>query len=108
MSKKALSPVVAAIILIAVAVVVSIAVAAWMGSLTFFYGSEKEEFNKENLETLGFTPIKAKLVNSANVIFIEKAGTFVHYAETLNVTTVFISYNKAWFTNGGIIYAYEW
>jgi flagellin-like protein len=33
-SKKALSPVVAAIILIAVTVAVSIAVAAWMGSLT--------------------------------------------------------------------------
>ena len=34
-SKKALSPVVAAIILIAVTVAVSIAVAAWMGSMTF-------------------------------------------------------------------------
>jgi flagellin-like protein len=39
-SKKALSPVVAAIILIAVTVAVSIAVAAWMGALTFtFMGS---------------------------------------------------------------------
>jgi len=36
-SKKALSPVVAAIILIAVTVAVSIAVAAWMGSLTFTF-----------------------------------------------------------------------
>jgi flagellin-like protein len=34
-SKKALSPVVAAIILIAVTVAVSIAVAVWMGSLSF-------------------------------------------------------------------------
>lgn len=34
-SKKALSPVIAAIILIAVTVAVSIAVAVWMGSLTF-------------------------------------------------------------------------
>jgi flagellin-like protein len=34
-SKKALSPVVASIILIAVTVAVSIAVAAWMGALTF-------------------------------------------------------------------------
>ncbi len=34
-SRKALSPVVAAIILIAVTVAVSIAVAAWMGALTF-------------------------------------------------------------------------
>jgi flagellin-like protein len=34
-SRKALSPVVASIILIAVTVAVSIAVAAWMGALTF-------------------------------------------------------------------------
>jgi len=42
-SKKALSPVVAAIILIAVTVAVSIAVAAWMGALTFGFmgGSEQ-------------------------------------------------------------------
>ena len=41
-SKKALSPVVAAIILIAVTVAVSLAVAAWMGALTFtFMGTEQ-------------------------------------------------------------------
>ncbi|MFP3985737.1 MAG: archaellin/type IV pilin N-terminal domain-containing protein [Candidatus Bathyarchaeia archaeon] len=41
-SRKALSPVVAAIILIAVTVAVSIAVAAWMGALTFtFMGTEE-------------------------------------------------------------------
>jgi flagellin-like protein len=43
-SRKALSPVVAAIILIAVTVAVSIAVAAWMGALTFTWmGYEKLE-----------------------------------------------------------------
>jgi flagellin-like protein len=43
-SKKALSPVVASIILIAVTVAVSIAVAAWMGALTFtFMGTERLE-----------------------------------------------------------------
>jgi flagellin-like protein len=41
-SKKALSPVVAAIILIAVTVAVSIAVAAWMGSLTIGLMENKE------------------------------------------------------------------
>jgi len=41
-SRKALSPVIAAIILIAVTVAVSIAVAAWMGALTFtFMGYEE-------------------------------------------------------------------
>ena len=46
-SKKALSPVVAAIILIAVTVAVSLAVAAWMGTLTFgFMGTEELEITK--------------------------------------------------------------
>jgi flagellin-like protein len=41
-SRKALSPVIATIILIAVTVAVSIAVAAWMGALTFsFMGTEQ-------------------------------------------------------------------
>jgi len=44
-SKEALSPVIAAIILIAVTVAVSIAVAAWMGALTFtFMGTEQITF----------------------------------------------------------------
>jgi flagellin-like protein len=41
-SKKALSPVIAAIILIAVTVAVSIAVAAWMGSLSMGFMETKE------------------------------------------------------------------
>jgi len=41
-STKALSPVVAAIILIAVTVAVSIAVAAWMGALTFTFMQTEE------------------------------------------------------------------
>ena len=41
-NKKALSPVVAAIILIAVTVAVSIAVAAWMGALTFTFMKTEE------------------------------------------------------------------
>jgi len=48
-SKKALSPVVAAIILIAVTVAVSIAVAAWMGALTFTF------MTKPNPTVLGHT-----------------------------------------------------
>jgi flagellin-like protein len=42
-SKKALSPVVASIILIAVTVAVSIAVAAWMGALTFSFMNNGEQ-----------------------------------------------------------------
>jgi len=48
-SKKALSPVVAAIILIAVTVAVSIAVAAWMGALTFTF------MKTEALEVVGYS-----------------------------------------------------
>jgi flagellin-like protein len=45
--RKALSPVVASIILIAVTVAVSIAVAAWMGALTFtFMGTEQVNITK--------------------------------------------------------------
>jgi flagellin-like protein len=50
-SRKALSPVVAAIILIAVTVAVSIAVAAWMGALTFTF-MDTEQFNVAS-ETFG-------------------------------------------------------
>jgi len=47
-SKKALSPVVASIILIAVTVAVSIAVAAWMGALTFQF-TATEQINITNM-----------------------------------------------------------
>ena len=44
-SRKALSPVVASIILIAVTVAVSIAVAAWMGALSFSFMGSGEQLN---------------------------------------------------------------
>ena len=53
-SKKALSPVIAAIILIAVTVAVSIAVAAWMGALTFTFMAT-EQLQITNVEFLGNT-----------------------------------------------------
>jgi flagellin-like protein len=49
---KALSPVVASIILIAVTVAVSIAVAAWMGALSFnFMGTEQLSFTNSAIGT---------------------------------------------------------
>jgi len=51
-SRKALSPVVASIILIAVTVAVSIAVAAWMGALTFnFMGSSSLTITDVNFDS---------------------------------------------------------
>jgi len=68
-SKKALSPVVAAIILIAVTVAVSIAVAAWMGSLTFtFMETEEVSFTQVEFITV------ATLNNRINVT-IQNTGT---------------------------------
>jgi flagellin-like protein len=63
-SKKALSPVVAAIILIAVTVAVSIAVAAWMGSMTFTF-METEELR---LTTVDFT-------DSGIVVYFQNTGS---------------------------------
>ncbi len=53
-SRKALSPVVAAIILIAVTVAVSIAVAAWMGALTFTF-MQTEQVSITNMAFTGAT-----------------------------------------------------
>jgi len=53
-SKKALSPVIAAIILIAVTVAVSIAVAVWMGSLTFNF-METRELQVTSMNFVGTT-----------------------------------------------------
>lgn len=57
-SKKALSPVVAAIILIAVTVAVSIAVAAWMGAITFTFmgGAEQLTFTAYAWDTANSPP----------------------------------------------------
>jgi flagellin-like protein len=61
-SRKALSPVIASIILIAVTVAVSIAVAAWMGALTFnFMATEQGQVT--NL-TFGTTSITATFQNT--------------------------------------------
>jgi flagellin-like protein len=65
-SKKALSPVVASIILIAVTVAVSIAVAAWMGALTFtFMGTEQLTISK----------IRWSAGNTQFIITVNNTGT---------------------------------
>jgi flagellin-like protein len=58
-SKKALSPVVAAIILVAVTVAVSIAVAVWMGSLTTGFMETKEAIITNVVFTEGGSPVAA-------------------------------------------------
>ena len=89
-SKKALSPVVASIILIAVTVAVSIAVAAWMGALTFtFTATEQLQITKIDFLTdnnnryievtvlnTGTSPvtITEARVNGVNVDMVDQDG----------------------------------
>jgi flagellin-like protein len=54
-SRKALSPVIASIILVAVTVAVSIAVAAWMGALTFSF-TKNDQFTVNSCTFWGTTP----------------------------------------------------
>ena len=69
-SRKALSPVVASIILIAVTVAVSIAVAAWMGALTFnFMGSSS--LTMTNVTFSGTTGDPANTI----VLAVKNTGT---------------------------------
>jgi flagellin-like protein len=84
-SKKALSPVVASIILIAVTVAVSIAVAAWMGALTFtFMGTE--ELKITNVEFVASTP---KTVN----VTLQNTGT-----TPITVNEIWVGSTKSWST----------
>ena len=69
-SKKALSPVVAAIILIAVTVAVSIAVAAWMGALTFTF-MKTEQLKYTNVK---FGGVSGNGTNYVNVT-VQNTGT---------------------------------
>jgi len=69
-SKKALSPVVASIILIAVTVAVSIAVAAWMGALTIgFMGT-----SSLTITDLSFQGTSGQASNTI-VIYVRNSGT---------------------------------
>jgi len=98
-SKKALSPVVAAIILIAVTVAVSIAVAAWMGALTFTFmkteelkvqghtwGTNQITLTVKNTGTTDLTISEARVNDNVDTSFTSTPVT------AGQVTTVTISY----------------
>ncbi|MBS7647797.1 hypothetical protein KEJ24_08185 [Candidatus Bathyarchaeota archaeon] len=69
-SRKALSPVVASIILIAVTVAVSIAVAAWMGALTFTF-MKTEPYN---IVSVSFNGVTGSSTNNVT-LRIQNTGT---------------------------------
>ena len=90
-SKKALSPVVASIILIAVTVAVSIAVAAWMGALTFtFLKTEEISFTGQ---AWGSNYINITMTTRSDVVFTgarvdDKLATCLKSDNTTVLTSV--------------------
>jgi len=82
-SRKALSPVVAAIILIAVTVAVSIAVAAWMGALTFTF-MKTEELKITNMTFSGTSGQS----NNTIVLTIKNTGTSKVVVSVVKINSV--------------------
>jgi len=78
-SRKALSPVVAAIILIAVTVAVSIAVAAWMGALTFTFMRTEE---------VKITSLAWATGNANATLTLKNSGTGSLTIDTLKINSV--------------------
>jgi flagellin-like protein len=85
-SEKALSPVVAAIILIAVTVAVSIAVAAWMGSLSVGFMDATDEVAITGVD---FTPGDA--VSGSIVVYVTNSGTSRFTVKHVRVNTEIIT-----------------
>jgi len=128
-SKKALSPVVAAIILIAVTVAVSIAVAAWMGALTFTFMKTEElritsvTFQSNTTATIACTNTGADTLTVTAVTLDDASTTETYIAAfgpdgslakgasgTISVTTPAMTsgakYTFALLTAGGNKYTY--
>jgi len=72
---KALSPVIATIILIAVTVAVSVVVAAWMGGLTLGFMSSAEQASITNVQFLGNNEVVATVQNTGTNAVTIASGT---------------------------------
>jgi flagellin-like protein len=93
-NRKALSPVVASIILIAVTVAVSIAVAAWMGALTFTFTST-EQLQITDLEFTTTGHIYARVRNTGTSPVTLTSTAYVNgQATTITNSTLTISANS--------------
>jgi len=91
-SRKALSPVVASIILIAVTVAVSIAVAAWMGALTFNFMAT-EQVSITSLDFTSGTTVTAYITNSGTNEVVINLATWNGVSAT--VTSTILPANSA-------------
>jgi flagellin-like protein len=91
-SKKALSPVVASIILIAVTVAVSIAVAAWMGALTFtFMGTEEVKVISHQWDSAtNITYINLKVTNVGTAKVTLSSAEINNAPATSNITSTIV------------------
>jgi flagellin-like protein len=104
-SRRALSPVVASIILIAVTVAVSIAVAAWMGALTFnFMATEQLKITNVSFtaggtvtistSNTGTSPITITDIHVNNVATNVTAASLLFPANSQNTTVILMT--PAW------------
>ncbi|MFA5364569.1 MAG: archaellin/type IV pilin N-terminal domain-containing protein [Candidatus Bathyarchaeia archaeon] len=94
-NKKALSPVVAAIILIAVTVAVSIAVAAWMGQLTFnFMETETAQITAATIHITAddVDTIELTIMNTGTTDIAFSSATITGGGTTVSIGTTSISY----------------
>ena len=86
---KALSPVIATIILIAVTVAVSVVVAAWMGALTIGFMGNAEQASITNV-------VLANISAHQNAqVTVQNTGS-----ATVTITSAYIDSNPATFTGG--------
>jgi flagellin-like protein len=93
-NRKALSPVVASIILIAVTVAVSIAVAAWMGALSFGFMSSGEQLqlgNPWNWQTTYERHVYINVTNAGTSTIVIAAGRID--GKAANITAIWLSSN---------------
>lgn len=107
-SRKALSPVVASIILIAVTVAVSIAVAAWMGALSFSFMGSGEQLNVgtpyawDNTAKTVKVDVNCPGGSAVTIASVRLNGTQVSYAPLsvvippTNTTTLTITNTADW------------
>jgi flagellin-like protein len=100
-SKKALSPVVASIILIAVTVAVSIAVAAWMGALTFtFTATEQIQITNMQFGPTGTNSWIAVTINNTGTSPVTINEAWVNNVkQTVSELPKTISANSGWVLN---------
>jgi flagellin-like protein len=87
-SRKALSPVIATIILVAVTVAVSIAVAAWMGALTFSF-TKTDQFQVNSvvfISTSPYTGINMSIQNTGSSSWTVTSTAQINSATNVPVT----------------------